>query len=167
MSEHNRAWNTSVFMRVFLTSEQILVGFADMLPFLGNISIVDTCSCSDELYSWKVEDSLFVTLFKHSDLQTYVYVHSLNKLFGVTEYLYLDENCPVGSVFVGQMSIDNFDHMTQKYQYDDIRINLLVFDIIQLGTTCYQNVRPLDRYNLLRECAPSCFSPDRNVILQW
>lgn len=167
MSSHNLSWNTSVFMRVFLTDEHTLIDFADMLPYLSRISIGDDSTRSNELYSWKVENSLFVTIFKHIDLNTYVYVHSLEKLFGVTEYLYLDEYCPVGSVFIGQMSIDNFDHMTHKFQYDDIRINLLVFDMIRFGTTCYQEVRPIERYNKLRECATSCFSPDRNVILQW
>jgi hypothetical protein len=167
MSTHNQNWNTSVFMRVFLTSEQILVKFSDFSNMMKNISIDDTCICSNEIYSWKVENSLFVTIFKHIDLQTYVYVHSLGKLFGVTENIYLDDKCPIGSCFVGQMCIDNFDHVNQNYQYDDIRINLLVFDILRLGTTYFQNVPPLDRYNALRKCAPSCFSPDRNIVLQW
>ena len=120
---------------------------------------------SSSLFTWKPANSVFVTLIKNTESKTVIYLHDSDMHYEASEAACLGPDCPVNTVLLGQVVLDedNNNHSGEDARGYSIRLHL--FDALQIGDDDFVNMTlPAEqRYNRLRMLC--CDQPSgRHVI---
>lgn len=106
------------------------------------------------LYTWKGLNSVFVTLLKHTQDSTAIYVHPSDMHYHATQLGSLGPGCPVGTTLLAQVVLDRRrgggSSSSSSYCWD---VCVLIFDAMQIGQEDFvqQQMQPEERYARLRE----------------
>lgn len=117
------------------------------------------------LFTWRPQNSVFLTILKHKEMGSAVYVHESDMHYEASELCMLGPGCPLNTVLLGQALLDNYS--------DNYRMQVLVFDVLAIGDEDFVSMRmkPMDRYMRLRDLwgrAGVVPPPSRSALhLQW
>jgi hypothetical protein len=106
------------------------------------------------LYTWKALNSIFITIFKHSEDSTVIYVHPSDMHYNAAPLGCLGASCPVGTTLLAQVVLD---YTRQKGVEQQWTPSVLIFDAIQIGRDDFvqMHLAPVERYRRLLELCGS------------
>lgn len=119
----------------------------------------------ERMFTWKPYNSLFVTLIKHTETSTAIYLHDSDMHFTATEAASLGPGCPVNTVLLGQVVLD-------AEAQQSFRVMILLFDALQIGSHDFVALKMSagDRYRNLRALCdnnPDVIVSHSTMMVQW
>lgn len=121
--------------------------------------------------TWMPKEREVVLLVKHEDT-TLVYIISQNTFYKGNTSVLLSNDCPHGTVFIAQFTMDNVasserlqSHTPTAKSSSTKTGRLLVFDILSLNHKNLNNMDPRERYALLQQLTHVFSLP--LCVVQW
>lgn len=118
------------------------------------------------LYTWKPLNSIYVTLLKHTDDATAIYVHPSDMHYSAAPLGCLGKGCPTGTALLAQVVLDlvgggegGGDEKNEVWN-----LSVLIFDAIQIGEEDFVQMQlpPMERYRRLMQL---CCDPRKSDVL--
>jgi hypothetical protein len=116
---------------------------------------------SPPLYTWKPLNSIFVTLLKHTDTATAIYVHPSDMYYSSAPLGCLGKGCPTGTALLAQVVLDLNDEDKPGggggggggCNESVWNLSVLIFDAIQIGEEDFVEMKlpPSERYRRLMQ----------------
>lgn len=102
------------------------------------------------MYAWKGLNSIYVTLMKHDQHATAIYVHPSDMHYNASELGSLGNGCPTGTALLAQVVLDRSGRQCPEGGAWGISVN--IFDALQIGADDFVQLQlpPTERYRRLR-----------------
>lgn len=124
------------------------------------------------MFTWKPQNSIFVTIIKHNARATAIYVHDSDMHYAASEAASLGSGCPVNTVLLAQVALEHTG--VDSFERQEYRIVVLLFDVLQIGSENFvaSKMPPEQRYRRLRLLCDGCNKEDvimspSTMLVQW